>query len=101
DSAAYAENTPTALRGTSVLQPHGDRARRIEELLRKQDCIGLAELAAIMADHGPKGVPDATSPCVHTDYFNSTAALQWFPARRSVRASYSTACTARYAEVAL
>jgi hypothetical protein len=59
------------------------------------------ELAAIMADHGPTGVPDGASPCVHTDYFQTTASLQWFPARRRVRVSYGTACTAKYVEIAL
>jgi len=54
-----------------------------------------------MADHGPTGVPDGASPCVHTDYFQTTASLQWFPARRRVRASYGTACTAKYVEIAL
>ena len=101
ESAAYGENVPLPLRGGSVLQPHANRARRIEELVRNQNSIGPDELAAIMADHGPTGVPDGASPCVHTDYFNTTASLQWFPARRRVRVSYSSACTAQYVEIAL
>jgi hypothetical protein len=100
-SAAYSERTPVPLRGESVLRPHAVRARRIEDLLRKQATVGPEELAAIMADHGPSGVPDGASPCVHTDYFNTTASLQWFPARRSVRVSFSWACKAQYVEVVL
>jgi hypothetical protein len=69
--------------------------------LLKQSSVGPDELAAIMADHGPAGVAGGASPCVHTRYFNTTAALQWFPARRAVRVSYSTACTAQYVEIAL
>ena len=101
ESAAYAGNVPFALRGGWVLQPHAMRARRIEELFLVQRSVGPDELAAIMADHGPTGVPDGASPCVHTDYFNTTASLQWFPARRSVRVSYSTACAAQYVEIEL
>jgi len=101
ESAAYSDKVPLPLRGGSVLQPHAKRARRIEELVRSQSSIGPDELAAIMADHGPKGVPDGASPCVHTNYFNTTASLQWFPSRRRVRVSYSRPCTARYVEIAL
>jgi len=101
ESAAWSDKSPVALRGGSVLQPHAIRARRMEELVQKQSSIGPDELAAIMADHGPTGVPDGASPCVHTDYFKTTASLQWFPVRRGVRVSYSTACTAQYVDINL
>jgi predicted choloylglycine hydrolase len=100
-SAAYSDKAPLPLRGVSVLQPHADRCRRIHGLFLKQSSVGPDELAAIMADHGPTGVPDGASPCVHTDYFNTTASLQWFPARRQLRVSFSSACTAKYVEIAL
>ncbi len=99
--AAYSEKCPTPLRGTSVLQPHLNRTRRIEDLIRDQGSLGPEELARVMADHGPGGIPDATSPCVHTNYFNTTACFQWYPARRSVRVSYTPACTAQYVEISL
>ena len=101
ESATYSDRAPLPLRRQSVLQPHAIRARRIEELLRRQSSLGPAELAAVMADHGSSGVPDGASPCVHTDYFNTTATLQWFPASRRLRVSYSSACTAQYEEIAL
>ncbi len=101
ESAAYSERAPVALRGGSVLKPHADRCRRIQELFLNQGSAGPDELAAIMADHGPTGAPDGASPCVHTAYFKTTASLQWFPARRGVRVSYSTACTAQYVEINL
>ena len=101
ESALWSDNAPVALRGEPVLQPHKIRARRIEELVRKQSRIGPDELAAIMGDHGPTGVPDGGSPCAHDDYFMTTASLQWFPASRRVRVSYSSTCTARYVEIAL
>ncbi len=101
ETAVFSDNVPLPLRGKPVLQWHADRARRLEELIRHRNSIGPGELAAIMADHGPAGVAGGASPCVHTDYFNTTAALQWFPARRAVRVSYGAACTARYVEIAL
>jgi hypothetical protein len=73
----------------------------MEALVRHQSRIGPDELAAIMADHGPTGTPDGASPCVHTGYFNTTATLQWFPAGRRVRVSYSSACAAQYVDIAL
>jgi hypothetical protein len=101
ESAVWSNKAPSPLRGGSVLQPHTDRCRRIQDLLLKQSSVGPDELAAIMADHGPAGVAGGASPCVHTGYFNTSAALQWFPARRAVRVSYGAACTARYVEIAL
>ena len=101
DSAVFSERVPRALRGRPVLQWHSDRACRLESLMQGRGGLGPDELAAIMADHGPSGTPDGSSPCVHTEYWCTTAALQWFPARRSVRVSYGTACSARYVELAL
>ncbi len=101
ESAAFSDKVPGPLRGRPVLEWHAHRARRLEELVRQQSGISPDELAAIMADHGPHGIPDGTSPCVHTDYWRTTASLQWMPASRRVRVSYSTACTAQYVELAL
>jgi predicted choloylglycine hydrolase len=100
-TAVYSDQVPRPLRGQPVLQWHIKRAGRIEELVRLRGTLGSDEVAAVMADHGPRGLPDGASPCVHTDYWRTTAALQWFPARRSVRAWYGTACTAKYVELAL
>jgi len=52
-------------------------------LFLRHSSVGLDELAAIMADHGPTGVPDGASPCVHTAYFNTTATMQSMPVRRA------------------
>jgi hypothetical protein len=101
EAAVYSDRAPRALRGKPVLRWHQERARRLEQLVQAQKPIGADTLAAIMSNHGPNGVPDGASPCVHTDYWRTTASLQWFPARRSVRASHSTACEADYVEFAL
>ncbi len=101
ESAVWSNKAPSPLRGGSVLQPHMDRCRRIQDLLLKQSSVGPDELAAIMADHGPAGVAGGASPCVHTGYFNTTASFQWFPLRRCVRVSYDWACKAKYVEIGL
>ncbi len=101
EAAVWSDRAPGALRGRPVLRPHASRACRIEELVREQGRLGLEELAAVMADHGPAGEPDGASPCVHTDYYKTTACLQWLPAQRRARVSYTTACAARYADIAL
>ncbi len=97
----FSDRVPKPLRGRPVLQWHADRAKRIEELVWKHGTLGPEELAAIMADHGSSGSPSGSSPCVHTNYWRTTACLQWFPARRSVRVSFTTACTADYVELGL
>ena len=101
EGSLFSDRLPRALRGRPVLRWHEDRARRLEELLLAQKTCNPDRLAAIMSDHGPKGLPDGASPCVHTDYWQTTATLQWFPARRSVKISYTTACQADYVELAL
>lgn len=101
ETAVYSDKAPRPLRGGPVLRPHAERARRMEQLLLAQRSVGLEELAAIMADHGPAGVPDGVSPCVHTEYFNTTATDQLLPARRVLRISYSAACQARFVEISL
>ena len=101
EGAIYSDGVPTALRGMPVLRWHADRARRLEALVQAKKPIDPNGLAAIMSDHGPAGRPDGASPCVHTNYWRTTASLQWFPVRRSVRVSYSAACEADYVEVVL
>ena len=101
ETAVFSDRVPPALRGRPVLRWHADRRSRIEQLVQARKPIGPDALAAMMSDHGPDGVPDGASPCVHTDYWRTTASLQWFPVRRAVRVSYSTACQANYVEIAL
>ena len=101
DSARYSDRVPRALRGQPVLGWHAERAARLEQLVQAQKPIDPEALAAIMSDHGPTGVADGASPCVHTDYWRTTACLQWFPASRTVRVAYTTACQAKYVEFAL
>jgi hypothetical protein len=101
EDAVFSNRVPAPLRGQPVVQWHSARAQRIEDLVNAHGPLDGDGLAAIMADHGPQGVADGSTPCVHTDYWRTTAALQWYPSQRALRVSYSTACTARYAEFSL
>ncbi len=101
ETELFSERVPAPLRGKPVLAWHARRACRIEELVRAKLKISPDDLAAIMSDHGGAGIPDGTTPCVHTDYWRTTAALQWYPARRRVRVSYTNACAANYVELGL
>jgi hypothetical protein len=38
---------------------------------------------------------------MHSDYWNTTASLQWFPDRSGLRVSYSPTCEAQYVELQL
>jgi hypothetical protein len=99
--AVFGSRAPSALRGQSVLEPHAQRDRRIGELLRGYAKLGLDDLAAVLADHGADGVPGGHTPCVHTDYWQTTACIQILPAQRRMRVSWSSACQADFREVAL
>jgi len=85
ESAAFSDKMPLPLRGKLVLAWHAHRARRLKNSSGGRVASARMKLAAIMADHGPSGIPDGTSPCVHTDYWRTTASLQWMPASRRVR----------------
>ncbi len=97
----YSDRAPRALRGRRVLAWHAARACRIQRLLESKSVVGAAEIAAIMADHGPENLASGETPCVHTQYWRTCAVLQFFPATRSVRVSCGSACAADYVEFAL
>ncbi len=101
ENATYSDGAPRALRGVGVLGWHSRRAHRIRQLVEAAGVLGIAELSVIMAEHGPDGVPGGATPCVHTDYWSTCASMQWFPAHRSARVSYGSACRADYVEVAI
>jgi hypothetical protein len=100
-TAVFAGRVPAALAGRPILEPHAARARRIEELLSARTAFDPDDLARLMADHGLSGEPDASSPCVHTDYWGTTACLQFLPVARRLCISYGSACRARFHDFAL
>lgn len=99
--AVYTQRAPTPLRGRRLHQSSDLRDRRFKQLLDQTAVIDAEGLAAIMADHGPDGTPGDYTPCVHGSYWSTTACLQFFPASRRLRVSYTAACQARFEELAL
>jgi hypothetical protein len=98
--AIFGQNAPTAIRGLRVLESAEVRWNRFEQLLEAGQKFGPDELADLMSDHGAAGA-DHRSLCMHSDYWNTTACLQFFPQQRKMRVSYSPACDAKYTDFTL
>jgi hypothetical protein len=96
--AVLDHRAPAALRGSRVHESAERRDARFQQLLADRTPLGLEGLAALMADHGPDGQPCAFTPCVHSDYWNTTACAQWLPRSRRLRIAFDAACQARYQE---
>jgi hypothetical protein len=99
--AVFTAHAPASLRGTRLHESAEVRDCRLAELLCPTEPLGPDELAAVMADHGPDGVPGDNTLCVHSDYWNTTASMQFFPRRRSMRIDFAAACQARFHELEL
>ncbi|MCH7987802.1 MAG: hypothetical protein IID46_01485 [Planctomycetes bacterium] len=99
--AVFSHKAPAALRGHRVLESAECRNRRFEELLSQRDSLGPDELSVVMSDHGPDDEPSLNTICKHSSYWNTTACLQLFPASRSIRVAFDSACKARYQEFRL
>jgi hypothetical protein len=83
---------------------HESAERRDERFACLLDTLcqwGPDELANLMADHGPDGIATDNTICVHSDYWNTTATMQFFPQRRSMRVDFRSACSARFQELEL
>ncbi|MBM4036689.1 MAG: hypothetical protein FJ291_33570 [Planctomycetes bacterium] len=96
--AVFTAKAPDALVGCRLHESSEKRAARLAELLPQMNRLGPDELARVMSDHGPAGAPDAATVCMHSDYWQTTACLQWLPRSRRLRASYGTACAAAFRE---
>jgi predicted choloylglycine hydrolase len=99
--ATFTDRAPTPLRGKQVLKSANCRRERLKTLLAAEPVLGSKQLQRILSDHGATGQPSDDSLCMHSGYWNTTASLQWFPKRRSLRISYSSTCQANYAELQL
>jgi len=99
--AVFGSRAPEPLRGTSVLGPHETRHCRLGDLLAGGGRIGLEDLSTIMADHGDQGIAGGGTPCVHTEYWETSACLQFVPAERRLRVSWGSACQSQFLEAAL
>ena len=98
--AIFGKNAPTAIRGVRVLESAEARWGRFEQLLDEGKKFGPDELTDLMSDHGANGA-DHRSLCMHSDYWNTTACLQFYPRQRKMRVSYSSACDAKYTDFVL
>jgi hypothetical protein len=97
--AVFTDRAPTPLRGERLHESAERRDKRLAELLARTEVFGEEELATMMGDHGEDGVPGKYTPCVHSDYWNTTASLQFFPASRRMKVAYEPACCARFSEM--
>ena len=99
--AVFNDHAPTTLRGKRVLKSANYRRERLRQLLAAEPVLGPDQFQQILGDHGPSGQPSDDSLCMHSGYWNTTASLQWFPDRRSLRVTYSPACQAHFIELQL
>ncbi len=99
--AIFSNKAPAPLRGQRVLESAEHRSRRFEHLLAEHRPLSADDLADLMADHGDAEAADHRSLCMHSEYWNTTACLQFFPRQRRMRVSYSSACDAKYTDFAL
>jgi hypothetical protein len=99
--STFDHRAPSPLRGRRVLESSEVRDQRFSELLAAENAYSPDDLAALMSDHGLDGEGSHKTICMHSSYWNTTACVQLFPATRSMRVAYSSACEADYREFAL
>jgi len=99
--AVLDHRAPVALRGSRLHESAERRDGRLRQLLAVSKPLGLDDLAALMADHGSDSQPGPFTPCVHSDYWNTTMCAQLLPRSRRLRIAFDRACQARYHEFSL
>ncbi len=99
--AVFTELAPTPLRGRRLHESSEKRDARFLQLLAAKEVFDADALAAVMADHGPDNKAGEYTPCVHSDYWNTTASLQFFPRSKKLRVAFDAACRARYEDITL
>ena len=100
-NAVYTDRAPLPLRGRRIHESANVRDLRFKQLLHGDEPLDADQLSSIMADHQTGGRPGDTSICKHSDYWNTTATLQLFPASRRMRVAFDSPCRAEYTEFAL
>jgi hypothetical protein len=97
-TAVFTDRVPTSLRGRRVLQSAERRRDQFQRLVARHGAFDSEQLRQILGDHGASGQAGDDSLCMHGSYWTTTASLQLFPARRSMRVAYSSTCAADYVE---
>jgi hypothetical protein len=100
-TAVFTTRAHPAVHGRRVLESAERRSGRLAELLSQSGPLGPDELADILADHGPAGIPNEYTVCVHGNFRATTACLQFLPRSRRMRVDFASACRARYTEMEL
>lgn len=100
-NAFYSQRVPRPLRGRRVLESSDRRDERFAALLSGDEAFDGESLQRLMADHGPDGAGSACTPCMHSDYWNTTACVQLYPRERRMRVAFDSACRARFVDFAL
>jgi hypothetical protein len=96
--AVFTPRAPASLRHKRPLDSSVCRDARFAELLAQHDRFGWDELTEVMSDHGPDDDPNGHGLCVHSDYWYTTASLQFDPRGRQMRVAYASTCQAKYQE---
>jgi hypothetical protein len=99
--AVFTSKAPSVLRGKRVLTSSERRNARFSNLFGSQSALDTGDLASLMSDHGEDGEPSSDTICMHSDYWFTTACLQFLPRSRKMRVAYNSACCAEYEEFAL
>jgi hypothetical protein len=100
-SAAFTCDAPRPLRGKVVHDSAERRFERFAALTSRAGAITSDEITSFMADHGADGHPSNESICMHSQYWTTTATLQFFPRSRRVRVAFDSACSARFTDLQL
>ena len=99
--AVFDNRAPTPLRGTNVLESSLVRDSRLDLLMESSNTFNSTSLTEILSDHGPEGVASLNTICMHSNYWGTSACLQLDPVARTLRVSFSSACTAHFQEYRL
>ena len=100
-TSVHHHRSPEQLRGRRVHQSADERDTCFQRLLQQRESFGLDDVQAVMSDHGENDAPSADTICMHSDYWFTTASLQFLPQQRMMRVAFSSACDAGFTELGL
>jgi hypothetical protein len=95
-AAVFTQKAPQSMQGKRLHESSELRDARFGKLIEGSKALDLEDLRGIMADHGPDNRPGSCTPCVHGNYWVTTASMQYLPRARRLRVAYTTACQAQY-----
>jgi hypothetical protein len=90
-SAVYSHLNPHTIRGLRILDSSEHRGARLEEIFGGAGPFDADSVWRRMSDHAGGSGGDNTI-CRHGLYFQTTAAIQLFPAQRRLRAAWGKPC---------